>query len=169
MAIQGVGSSSVWHIPSSLSGRSVSPSMQFSVPKSGIDDDEVAVTGSSSTSVEEMSGRNVRETQKFYRVVQKECRSLIFKYPVSTTIALSALLSCIRHELCHIMTKTKTHSAMWCMQASNSSFQMFRFQKLMIMLSYLIIPGSPKAFTSLRLSASSPLSIWTMTYLPDMA
>ena len=46
---------------------------------------------------------------------------------------------------------------------------MFRFQKLMIMLSYLMIPGSPKAFTSLRLSASSPLSIWTMTYVPDMA
>ena len=36
-------------------------------------------------------------------------------------------------------------------------------------LSYVIIPDLPKAFTSLRLSASTPLSIWTMTYLPDTA
>ena len=35
-------------------------------------------------------------------------------------------------------------------------------------LSYVMIPDLPKAFTSLRLSSSLPLSIWTMTWKPHV-
>ena len=34
---------------------------------------------------------------------------------------------------------------------------------------FVKLPGLPKALTSLRLSSSPPLSIWTMTNLPDIA
>ena len=50
------------------------------------------------------------------------------------------------------------------------SFTVCQMAKSLHYDSFAILPPGanlPKAFTSSRLRASSPLSIWTMTYLPD--